>query len=512
MRKNYPNVILATIVLGTILMVAATGCRRSLDGDGRSWQAFSASPTWGQASLQVNFANAIQNEGWADAALLWDFGDGSTSSALNPNHTYYQPGRYSVSLQATGEGQDRTWVRPEFVIVTDNDVVAWNQAALQAIANAMWMPPQGARALAMLHTAMYDAVNCVEGTGAPYQADLAAPAGALKEAAAAQAAYRVLCQLFPAQTAAFDAQLALSLAAIPDGAGKSAGVALGESVAASIWASRVGDGSEMMMGPPYTGGTDPGEWRPTPPGYGAGIMPGWGMVMPFALTSSSQFRPGGPPELDDDDYAEAFAEVKLLGAKTSAARTMDQSMMATFWVGMPGTILEVGRMNQVVQQAAAAHHLGLCDSARLFALANVAMADAAIAGFDCKYHYSAWRPVTAIREADTDGNDDTAAAPAWEPYLTTPAHPEYISTHSALTTAATTILADFFGSDAADVTLPSFMDPMMTRHYPSFSAVSQEAGLSRIYGGIHFRFSFEDGTQLGHNVGQYVYDNVMLPL
>jgi hypothetical protein len=263
---------------------------------------------------------------------------------------------------------------------------------------------------------------------------------------------------------------------------------------------------------PFMGGTNPGEWRPTPPDNLPGMFYHWQYVWPFAMMSPGQFRPGPPPVLASVAYAQDFNEVKTIGAKVSATRTMDQAMMATFWIGMAGTIGEAGRMNLVAQQAAATRQHTLFDNARLFTLVNVALADAAIAGIDCKYEYVAWRPITAIREAADDGNAATEADTAWEPYIGTPAHPEYVSTHSTLTKAAAVVLAAFFGGDAADLTLPAFMDPAMTRHYTSFSQVAEEAGLSRIYGGIHFRFSYTTGSEMGRQIGEYVCNNLLLPI
>jgi hypothetical protein len=361
----------------------------------------------------------------------------------------------------------------------------------------------------MMHGAMYDAVNTIDRKGAPFHVNTVTQADTRKEAALAQAAYRVLTQLFPAQTAIFDAQLAASLAPIPEGDGKTHGVALGQEIADAVLQWRSNDNSQMMMMDPFLGGTDPGEWRPTPPGNLPGMFHHWWYVTPFAMAAGNQFRPGPPPALDSAAYAVAFNETKTVGAKTGAPRTMDQGMMANFWVGMPGTVGEAGRMNQAAQQALAAQPRTLHDAARLFALVNVALADAAIAGIDCKYTYVFWRPVTAIAEAADDGNDQTEADAAWEPFIGTPAHPEYISTHSALTKAAAAVLAAFFGSDAADITLPAFMDPVMTRHYTSFSQIAEEAGLSRIYGGIHFRFSYEAGTLLGQQIGDHVWNTRM---
>jgi PKD repeat protein len=445
----------------------------------------------------------------------WDFGDGATATAQHPAHQYIDPGAYTVVLTVSSEDGTNTHTATAYITVSENDVVAWNNTALQAVATAQWMPPQASRAFAMLHGAMYEAVNAVEQKGEVYRTSLTADPNAYKEAAAAQAAFEILTEVFPSQTAAFEARLALSLDAVPDGPGKDAGIALGQAAADAILQWRSNDGSQMamkMMMDPFTGGTDPGQWRPTPPDNLPGMFYHWRLVQPFAMTSVSQFRPGPPPALDSAQYAQDFNETRTIGGKVSASRTMDQSMMATFWVGMPGTIGEAGRMNLIAQQAAAANNNTLYENARLFALVNVALADAAIAGMDCKYTHVFWRPITAMREADSDGNDGTDADALWEPYINTPAHPEYISTHSTLTKAAATVLASFFGGDAADLELPAFMDPNMIRHYDSFSQVAEEAGLSRIYGGIHFRFSYTTGSQMGRQIGEYVWNNLLQPI
>ncbi len=472
--------------------------------------AFIATPTWGQAALPVHFTDVSLPGSSGITSWQWDFGDGAADTVQHPEHTYAQPGTYTVSLTVTSSVGASTHTAINHITVSKNDVVTWNNVALQAVAAAQWMPPQAARGLAMVHGAMYDAVNAVENKGEAYRVNLTPPGNTSKEAAAAQAAHDVLTALFPSKTTAFDDQLAASLEAVPEGAGKIAGIALGKQAANAFLQWRSGDAMQMPMNP-FVGGTDPGEWRPTPPAYSSGMFYHWIHMPPFALTSGHQFRPGPPPALDSAEYAEDFNETKTVGDKNSTNRTMDQGMVANFWVGMPGTIGEAGRMNQVAQQAAAAHENTLYDNARLFALLNTALVDAAIAGIDCKYAYAFWRPVTAIREADNDGNNATVADAAWEPHIVTPAHPEYISTHSTLTKAAAVILAAFFGGDEADITLAAFMDPGMTRHYGSFSQVAEEAGLSRIYGGIHFRFSHTTGSAMGQQIGGYVWNTLMQP-
>ncbi len=393
-----------------------------------------------------------------------------------------------------------------------NVVVYWNDVAVKTAAAEKHMTPQIARELAIAQIAVYDAVNAIENNGQFYNTGIPLNPLASKEAAVAQAAYQTLVGLFPAQKASLDAELAKSMKGILNGPEKSAGIVVGNQAAQGILARRAGDGSAGGMGAPYTGGTDPGQWRPTPPGNLPGMFYSWRMVSPFAMTSQQQFRPAAPPALTSAEYAADFNECKAIGSKTSATRTAAQSMAATFWVGMPGSVMEAGRMNQAAQQAAIANRLTVHQTARLFALVNMAISDAVVAGLDCKYAYSAWRPITAIREAAADGNPATDADAAWLPFLETPAHPEYISTHSAITKAGATVLERFFGTDTASITLAGFMDPRVTKRYTSFSQISDDASTSRIYGGIHFRFSCETGKAMGQQIGEYAWNNYLRPL
>lgn len=521
--RKYVKIAIFFNVIGLLMAFSVLpGCGENSSGDTITYVIappvtqppianFMMNPGWGQASLPVQFMNTSDPGGATINGCLWDFGDGTTSTETSPIHVYVETGVYTVTLTlATSVGYS-TRVTTNCIKVMPNDIVAWNNVAMQAMAVNNWMPPHIARGLTMMHGAIYDSVNAVEKKGQVYVADIAAPLGACKYTAAAAAAHRVLTQILPAQAADFDAQLALSMAGIPDGDWKTDGAVLGVAVADAMLAWRTGDGSEVM-GMPYAGLLDPGQWRPTPPSYLPGMFTSWRYVTPFAMTSPSQFRPGPPPALDSAQYATDFNEVKTIGAKISATRTMDQGMMATFWVGMAGTIMETGRMNLVVQQAVEANHLNYFDTARLFTLVNIAMADAAIAGLDCKYTYTVWRPVTAIWEAASDNNPATEADPAWESYIVAPAHPEYISTHSALTKSAAVVLESFFGTGQARIVLPSFMDPNVTRTYYSYDSIAEEAGMGRIYGGIHFRFSYDTGSVLGENIGNYVFLNYLLPL
>lgn len=494
------------IISSAFMMIIFFGCAE--DSDDETTIDFTADPTWGQATLPVSFTDKSVEGSSGIVGYQWSFGDGAESTEKNPVHRYTGPGSYTVTLTITTSSGTLVKTATDLITVSINDVTVWNRLALQAIAANSWMPPQASRGLAMLHAGIYDAINAIEQNGEVYRANVYAVPGSFKESAAATAAHRILSQLFPSNVDSFDEQLAVSLAAIPAGDGKSNGISLGQNIADEILAWRNGDGAQRQLSP-FLGGTDPGQWRPTPPAFLPGMFTHWSGVVPFALTSSDQFLPAYPPELDSDLYAEDFNEVKALGEKSSELRTMEQSMIANFWVGMPGTITEVGRMNLVIQQAAQSNHLTLYDQAKLFALVNIAMADGAIAGVECKYYYNFWRPITAIRDAENDGNPLTTADPAWESFIMNPAHPDYISTHSTLTMAAAIVLEKFFGTDETDISLPAFMDTTVTRSYKSYRAIAHEASISRLYGGIHFRFSLATGLALGENIGEHVYENIM---
>jgi hypothetical protein len=246
----------------------------------------------------------------------------------------------------------------------------------------------------------------------------------------------------------------------------------------------------------YLGSTDPGKWRPTPPNFTAGAQPYWANVTPFALTSPSQFRPGPPPALDSAAYKAAYDEVKSLGRVDSTTRTADQTQIAEFWA--QGTHIVT---NEIARTVATQQGFSLAQNARLFALLNIAVADAFIAGWDAKYHYSTWRPITAINLGSY--NPD----PNWTPLLSpTPSHPEYVSSHGIQGSAAFTILRDIFGDNVSfSADSPSLPD--VTRSFTSFTQAELENGRSRIYGGLHFQFSNEAGQVAGESVGNYVFAN-----
>src|SRR3954451_6618993 len=400
----------------------------------------------------------------------------------------------------------RAGVRPRLEPLDDrclpsaNVVLEWNQLTLHAIGQARVSPVVASRALAITQAAVYDAVVAIDRSFEPYHAHVQASRGASPEAAAAQAAHDALAALFPAQAGTFDAALAADLVGIPAGRGRQ-GIGAGHEAAQQILAWRSTDGSTATV--TYTPGTDPGDWQPTPPALLPALLPQWPNVTPFALSAGAQFRPAAPPALDTAEYAAAVNEVKDLGSATSPTRSAEQTQIAKFWNDGLGTAFAMGYWNKIAQTAAADRGLGLAADARLFALLNIATADAQISCWDAKYAYNLWRPVTAIRAADTDGNPDTEADAGWTPLLTTPNFPSYTSAHSTLSAAAAGVLTALFG-DNYHFTVGSEGLAGVTRSFDSFGAAAAEAGRSRIYGGIHYTFDNAAAQQVGGEVADYV--------
>jgi VCPO second helical-bundle domain len=389
-------------------------------------------------------------------------------------------------------------------VVTD-----WNVIAITAIPTGGLNFPaiQGLRILAMTHAAIHDALNAIDRRYKPYDMDRLAEPGASPEAAVAAAAHDVLVAQIPAQQATLDAAYASSLAGIPDGAAKTRGIAIGQAAAATILALRSADRSNAPMA--YTPGTGPGAWLPTPPALLPAALPGWGQVTPFALSSGAQFRPARPAffDLTSAEYTADYDEVKSIGDAGSATRAAEQSEIARFWYeGSPFG------WNRIARNVLAQQSLDQWERARLFALLNFAMADGFIAGFEAKYFYNFWRPVTAIRAGGTDDNPDTIADPAWSSFLVTPNIPDYPSTHSVLGAAAADVLARFFGADSIDFTTTSGAPfPGITRSFTGFSQAARENADSRVFAGIHFRTACQDGLTQGAQVGRYAFEHTLQP-
>lgn len=391
----------------------------------------------------------------------------------------------------------------------DDAVLQWNEAALQAIKAAKTPPPLAARHLAILHIAMVDAVAGVRHTCRPFEVEVDAPLGTSAEAAAAGAAHRVLIELYPDRTRQFDALLGRSLADLDDDDSVKKGLTLGRYVAKEVLVWRAEDGADREVR--FTPKRGPGEWTPTPPAFAKPLAPHWPTLTCFALRRGYQFRADGPPKLTDKAYAEAFDEVKRLGAKDSKVRTAEQTEIALFWADGEGTVTPPGHWNRIAQSVARDRRLALDENARLFALLNVALADVGIACWDCKYHFRFWRPVHGIREAETDGNPETDADREWEPLLVTPPFPAYTSGHSSFSGAAATILAAVLGSDRVRFRTTSEGLPGVSRQFTSFWAAAEEAGMSRIYGGIHWQFDNTDGLAGGKKVAEHVLAHCLKP-
>jgi len=397
-----------------------------------------------------------------------------------------------------------------FIFSIKADVVTdWNSNALEAIRADRTPPPVAARNLAILHVAIFDACNSIGQNCEPYFISNKVAGVASKSAAISAAAHAALINLFPTQQAAFDVAYSNSLAQIPDGQAKSTGLLWGESVAATILQWRSNDGADAVVD--YTPGSGPGVWVPTPPAFLPALFPNWPSVTCFAMTSGAQFRPPPPPGLDSAQWSYDFNLTKELGRFDSTNRTDEQTEIALFWADGAGTVTPPGHWNVIAQEIARQRGNTLDQNARLFALLNIAEADAGIVAWDCKYAYNSWRPVTAIANADSDGNPDTVSDPTWMPLLVTPNFPEYISGHSTFSGAAAAVLADFYGTDNLPFATTSNALPGAVRHFNSFSAAAEEAGMSRIYGGIHFWSADMYGLLCGSRLGNYVADHFLLP-
>lgn len=371
---------------------------------------------------------------------------------------------------------------------------SWNVTATQ---QAFGNPLRLSRILAIMHVAQHDAVNGIEaryGSYAPTASDPSADA----VAAAAAAAHAVLVELFPNNRAALDARLAASLEPVPDGPAQDAGVAFGRTIGSDTLQARAEDG--YSGADPFQPAPGPGVWEPTPPAFAPMLEPQFQNVEPFSLNDRSQFLPDPPPALTSEDYARNFDEVKLLGRDSSSARTADQTHLAHFWAEPSPT--GWSRVGNIVSERLG---YGLHETARLQALLNMSMADGLIVGWYQKRHFSFWRPVTAIRKADTDGNPATSADLNWLSLRPTPPLPDYPSTHSLLGAAAAEVLRRFTGTDAFSFCMGSLsaVPAGSERCWDSFTQAELENAESRVLVGFHFRFACETGVKVGRKVGKF---------
>jgi membrane-associated phospholipid phosphatase len=389
-----------------------------------------------------------------------------------------------------------------------DQVIQWNRVLLGILRTPGAQPPtiHPTRSMAIMHAAVYDAVNATVTTPhTDYLLHLKAPRHTSAAAAAAAAAHGVLVRLYPNQTAMLDADLAASLAQLPDGPAKDQGVQVGETAAQRMLALRANDGSATTL-PLFTPGTNPGDYQLTPPAFAAPVFTQWPFVKPFTLRRANQFRPAPPPALTSPTYTAAFNEVKDLGAIGSTSRTADQTEIARFWAAPIQNY-----WNEIAQTVSIAHGTGLAQNARLFALLDLTLADSVIAFYDAKYTYRLWRPITAIRAADNDGNPATVADPSWTPLANTALDPSYPGAHSVVSAAGAAVLSSFFGSDSDSFNVSSEVLPGVQRSFTSFTGAANEAGLSRIYAGQHSRIDHVAGQALGRQVAAYVLKHFLLP-
>jgi hypothetical protein len=382
-------------------------------------------------------------------------------------------------------------------------VLDWNAITLNAI--GAQNPFAQARFAAIIHTAVFEAVNAITGEYEPYFGTITAPAEASADAAAIAAAHRVLSNYFPLSAASLDAARAASLAAIPDGQAKDDGIAVGEAAAAAMIANRANDGSALpqFYTPPSA---NPGEWQTTPPLCPAvgGILLHWRNVTPFGIQSSDQFRSDPPPALTSNKYSKDYNEVKAIGELNSTERPQDRADVARY-----ATVGAVHIWNEAASQVSIAQGKSLSENAWAFALLNMAISDGLVSSIETKYHYVLWRPYTAIHAGDTDGNRKTDPDVAWTTFIPTPCFPSYPSAHASGSYAARRIAEKIFGRGDHEITLshPSILD--VTLRYTKFSQITNDIDDARVYGGIHFRFDQEAGARQGRQVGSYIYKNLL---
>jgi hypothetical protein len=381
----------------------------------------------------------------------------------------------------------------------DTFVADWDAVGVQAFNASGLTFAEGHMIFAYVAVAVYDAVMAVEGGYEPFAVNLDAPTGASAEAAVAAAAHRVLAHHLPAQAATIlDPAYTASLNSLPDDQARADGVSVGEQVAQQLIQLRADDGFRAAVeqyvppDPPV-----PGAWLPTGPAPLPGLY--LAKMRPFTLQSADQFRPGGPPDLASKRWAREYDEVQTIGSSTSTTRTAEQTLAARFW-GEPPVQQARGSFRKFVLD----RDLDVVGAARFMAMVSVTYADGLIACFDAKYLYTFWRPITAVRAGDTDGNPATVGDPSWSPLLpATPNHPEYPSAHSCITPAAGIVIQRFLGTPRIDFTVPS-LTGLGDRHFPRAKDLAAEVANARVWGGIHFRSAIEDGTTIARKVADHV--------
>jgi len=359
-----------------------------------------------------------------------------------------------------------------------------------------------------VQAAVYNAVQGITHRYELYKWDVRGPRAASPEAAAATAAYQVLMHYFPASASRLNTAYAASLARVPDGTAESQGISYGERAAARLIELRTGDGrnAPIVFDMPLA----PGVWRPTPPGNGAFLVPWLSQVTPFTTNSPSQFRPAAPPALTSATYTTEFNEVKEFGAKTGSSRTALQTQTALFF-----SDIAIGPMQAALRDLTLRRGLDISDSARLFAAADLSASDSGIAAWDGKMHFGLWRPITAIRLAGDDGNDATAADPAWESLINTPPYPDYPSGLCNLMGAVSRSLTRVLGDGTIDLNITSVAagtpGSPLTRHYATAAELNKDAIDARVWSGIHFRTADVVASQMGTKIADWALDHYFQP-
>jgi hypothetical protein len=388
-------------------------------------------------------------------------------------------------------------------------VLDWNAQLLATIRAERTNPPRATRAMALMNVAVFDSVVALTGGYESFADHGTAPGGAAAEAAAAAAAHHVLSAVYPGRQAIFDEALAAWVATVPPSTALADGLAWGQQVADDVLALREDDGSATLRD--YGAPLGSGWWTPTGPAFAPALLPNWGYVTPWCLADGSQLRQAAPPPLTSAEYTAAFDEVKRLGSAGSVERTAEQSETARFWDDGAGTNTPPGHWNLILQLVSAQQGLGLVENARLFALHGITVADAAIVSWDNKFRYDHWRPVTGIEHADQDGNPATEPDPAWVSFITNPPFPAYTSGHSTFSGSSARLAQLFFGRDDIAFDAPSDGLPGVVRHFGGFRQAAEEAGQSRIYGGIHWQYDNQGGLASGRTLAEHAFFHFLRP-
>ena len=388
-------------------------------------------------------------------------------------------------------------------------VLDWNLIAVNTAVTNGQNPFAQARYAAIVQLAVFEAVNAITGDYRPYLGSIVAPHGASADAAAIEAAYRVLSTYFPTSASTLLTARANSLALIPDGQAKSDGIATGDAAALAMIALRANDGSSPAQFK-IPGPAVPGEYQATPScpkmnGIAVGTLFQWQNVTPFGIPSASEFLIDPPPALDSNQYAKSYNEVKEIGSASanSTERPQDRANVVLYYAASTPTQV----FNQAARQVAQERWHSLSENARDFALINMALSDGAVTTFFNKYHYNFWRPETAIHAGDTDGNRKTDPDPNWVPFIPAPCFPSYPSAHGTLSGAGAEVMRRLYGDAGHAITLSNPAVPTIVLHYGSFRQITDDISDARVYGGIHFRFDQDAGARLGRAVGTVIYKN-----